>query len=74
MPINLENLQARLTELETKVAFQEQTIEELNHAVIEQQFALDKVHHQVRYLVEKLQGLQPSNIASRDEETPPPHY
>lgn len=74
MPINLESLQARLTELETKVAFQEQAIEDLNQALIDQQFALDKIQHTVRYLAEKLQGVQPSNIASREEETPPPHY
>lgn len=74
MPINLENLFAYLTELETKVAFQEQALDELNQALIDQQFALDKVQQTVRFLAERLQGLQPSNIASRDEETPPPHY
>lgn len=71
-----ENLQllARITELESKVAFQEVTIEELNQALINQQFAVDKMQLQLRQLAEKLQGLQPSNIASRSEETPPPHY
>lgn len=71
-----ENLQifARITELETKVAFQEVIIEELNQALISQQFAVDKMQLQLRQLAEKLQGLQPSNIASRSEETPPPHY
>ncbi|MDG6447892.1 SlyX family protein [Glaesserella parasuis] len=63
-----------LAELETKIAFQEHTIEELNQALVDQQFALDKLQQQVRHLAEKLQGIQPSNIASRSEETPPPHY
>lgn len=74
MQQNLEYLLAHITELETKLAFQEQTIEELNQALVHQQFALDKLHNQMRHLAEKLQGVQPSNIASRAEETPPPHY
>ncbi|QIW15203.1 SlyX protein [Pasteurellaceae bacterium RH1A] len=64
----------RITELETKLAFQEFTLEELNQALIEQQFALDKLQLQVRHLAEKLSGMKGSNIASREEETPPPHY
>lgn len=74
MQQNLDKLFAYLTELESKVAFQDQTIEELNQALITQQLALDKLQNQVRYLAEKLQGVQPSNIASLAEETPPPHY
>lgn len=63
-----------LAELETKIAFQEHTIEELNQALVDQQFALDKLQQQVRHLAEKLHSVQPSNVASRAEETPPPHY
>ena len=74
MKTNSEQFQSYLTELETKVAFQEQTIDELNQALIHQQFALDKLQLQVRQLAEKLSGIQPSNIASLSEETPPPHY
>lgn len=74
MTTNLEKVLDYLTELETKVAFQEQTIEELNQALITQQFAIDKLQNQMRHLAEKLKGMQPSNIASQSEETPPPHY
>ncbi|MBS6008502.1 SlyX family protein [Haemophilus parahaemolyticus] len=73
MPSNLE-LFNRIEELETKVAFQEITIEELNQALIDQQFALDKLQTQVRHLAEKFKGISASNVASREEETPPPHY
>lgn len=68
------DLSQRLTELETKVAFQDITIEELNQALIHQQFALEKAQTQLRQLAEKLRGMQPSNLASAAEETPPPHY
>ncbi|QLB20762.1 SlyX protein [Vespertiliibacter pulmonis] len=74
MPTNIENILTHLTELETKITFQEQTIEELNQALVDQQFVLDKIQQQVRHLAEKLQGAQGSNIASLVEETPPPHY
>ncbi|MFZ7171798.1 SlyX family protein [Avibacterium volantium] len=64
----------QIAELETKVAFQEHAIEELNQALIEQQFAIEKMQLQLRHLAAKLKDLQPSNIASQAEETPPPHY
>ncbi len=51
---------ARMDELETKVAFQENTIEQLNQALIEQQFIIDKMQLQLRYLAQKLKDVQPS--------------
>ena len=73
MAINSE-LAARITELEAKAAFQEQLLEDLNQALITQQFTLDKMQIQLRYLAAKLKESQGSQIASRAEETPPPHY
>ncbi len=73
MPTNQE-LFTRINELEAKLAFQEITIEELNQSIIEQQFVLDKLQTQIRYLAEKFKGISASNVASRAEETPPPHY
>lgn len=72
--MNNHDLLNRIAELETKITFQEGLIDDLNQALITQQFALDKLQQQVRLLAQKLSDLQPSNIASMSEETPPPHY
>ena len=69
-----KNLEPRIAELEMKLTFQETIIEELNQALIEKQFLIDKMQVQLRYLVNKLKDVQPSNIATQAEETPPPHY
>jgi protein slyX homolog len=69
-----KNLEPRIAELEMKLTFQETIIEELNQALIEQQFLIDKMQVQLRYLVNKLKDVQSSNIATQAEETPPPHY
>ncbi|MGR3807280.1 SlyX protein [Pasteurella testudinis DSM 23072] len=71
---SFNNLQQQITELEMKLTFQEGTIEDLNQSLIEQQFIIDRLQQQVRLLARKLVDLQPSNIASQAEETPPPHY
>lgn len=60
--------------LETKVAFQEMTIEELNQMVVNLQADINKLKEQLTLLSQKLQANQTSNIASLSEETPPPHY
>ncbi|WP_299016795.1 SlyX family protein [uncultured Photobacterium sp.] len=70
----IEKLQAQIDELEMKQAFQEQTIEDLNQALTAQQFLIDKMQVQLKFMVGKVKGMEPSNLASESEETPPPHY
>jgi len=69
-----EKLQAQIDELEMKQAFQEQTIEELNQALTKQQFLIDEMRVQLKFMVGKVKGMQTSNMADESEETPPPHY
>lgn len=70
----IQQLQSRLDELEMKLAFQEQTIDELNEALTKQQFMIDRMEVQLKFMVGKVKGMQTSNMADESEETPPPHY
>jgi len=70
----MTEIKDRLNYLEEKIAFQEQTIDELNEALTNQQQNIDKMHIQIKYIIDKLKGSTTSNIADAEEETPPPHY
>tara|TARA_Y100000296_G_scaffold57688_1_gene66351 strand:- start:415 stop:660 length:246 start_codon:yes stop_codon:yes gene_type:complete len=63
-----------IEELQTKLAFQEHTIDALNDALSSQQRQLEKMEFQLKHVIDKVKGMEPSNIVKMSEETPPPHY
>ena len=69
---NETDLHAHLVELETKVAFQEQTIETLNVVVTRLQSAVDRLTHEVSALKVQLRTVAPSLVGTGTEK--PPHY
>ncbi|MCU7975967.1 MULTISPECIES: SlyX family protein [unclassified Shewanella] len=70
----MQGVQAQIEDLETKLAFQELTVEELNQEVIKLNRLVAHQQHQIHMLIGKLQDMEPSYMATQAEETPPPHY
>ena len=63
---------ARMQEIETKIAYQERMIESLNEALTDQQKQLDQMRGMLARLEQRLAG--GDEIRRPDEEVPPPHY
>jgi SlyX protein len=63
----------RLEVLETKVVFQDRTLDALNGVVAEQYDRIDKLSAQVEKLQEIARSLEPGGVEA-GEEPPPPHY
>lgn len=67
-------MEDRLIELETRVAFQDDLLHQLNEIVSRQSVELDSLILQMRRMQERLEGMEPAHMKSQEEETPPPHY
>ncbi|AEH34363.1 SlyX [Vibrio anguillarum 775] len=70
----IQQLEQRVSDLECQLAFQEQTIDELNQALSTQQLMLTKMQDQMKYVAGKVKNMDASHLADPSEETPPPHY
>lgn len=67
-------MQQRIAELETQLAFQEDTLQTLNAIVTRQQQQIDKLNHDVQSLLAQLHQLGDAMQRPETEEAPPPHY
>ncbi len=72
--MSTEKLENRVEELEMKLTFQEQTIEELNSALIQQQIDFRKITRMLENVASQIENISQDGQASKDVEPPPPHY
>ncbi|MBS8239706.1 SlyX protein [Marinobacter lipolyticus] len=68
------DLETRLDELETRLAFQDDLINTLSEQVAKQEMDIRELWEAKRLLNQQLKEVSPSNIKREEEETPPPHY
>lgn len=65
--------EARIDELEAKLSFAEDLIDELNSTVFRQQEQLDRLQQQIVLLHQQLQTVMPEETRNLRDELPP-HY
>jgi len=65
---------ARITELEIKLAYAEDMLEQLNMTVFRQQERIDLLQAELRLLNSRLEGLAASQETTDLREEIPPHY
>jgi SlyX protein len=67
-------LEARLVELETRLAFQEQALAELSDALAATRLELSRNDGLLRRALEELRASRPGIAGDPADEPPPPHY
>lgn len=65
--------EARLTELEIKLGFSEDLLEELNRTVFRQQQQIEELQRHIKTLREQIQASMPAEQRSLVDDLPP-HY
>ncbi|KQB54317.1 hypothetical protein AQS70_07615 [Pseudomonas endophytica] len=66
-------LEARVMELESRLAFQDDTIQALNDVLVSQQNAVDRLQLQMAALLKRQEEMG-GQFESLEQEAPPPHY
>jgi len=64
----------RCTELEIKLAYQEDIIKALNDVVCSQQESIDRIEQTCRYLMQRLQEVTQGPLSEVSGQEKPPHY
>ncbi|MGL4995093.1 MAG: SlyX family protein [Deefgea sp.] len=65
-------MESRITELEIRLALQDELLDELNQIIARQQLQIDQLRQDLRYLQERSSGPEQSGRSLLDEI--PPHY
>ena len=67
-----DHVNARIDALEMRVAYQDQVIEDLNQAIIDQWKQIDGLKRQLAEILDRVQDVEDGSTAA--PERPPPHY
>jgi SlyX protein len=67
------DIEERINDLQSRLAFQDDTIQALNDALVGQQRLLERLQLQVAALI-KRQDEVSSQFSVAEDEAPPPHY
>ena len=68
-----EALSARIDALEIRIAYQDETIEDLNATVTEQWKQIDALTRRIAALIDRVEAAE-TRAATGAPEPPPPHY
>ena len=68
-----KTLEARLAEIEAKLTFSEDMLEELNRTIYRQQQHIDRLQQELRALRELVNNTSPADPVRPSDEVPP-HY
>lgn len=63
-----------IVDLQTRLAFQDGLLEELNQVVTDQQKQIDRLVLSIAALKAQLESLQHTQLMRQSDEPPPPHY
>ncbi len=69
----MSNTEARLTDLEVKLSFTEDLVDDLNRTIFRQQQQIDLLINEIRSLRDQLTNMPPEERRSLRDEIPP-HY
>ncbi len=66
-------LEQRITDLEARLAFQDDTIQTLSDVLFAQQRTVERLQAQLGVLARRQEDMQ-SRMGGEEDEAPPPHY
>lgn len=69
----MQEIQARVIELESRQAFQDDSIQALNDVLVEQQRTIERLQLQLLALAKRVEEVG-GGFSVAEQEAPPPHY
>ena len=67
-------MEDKIIDLQSKLAFQDETINDLNEVITDQQNQLDQLREEIRLLGLRISSVAETSNVSDEKEPPPPHY
>ncbi|WP_394175714.1 SlyX family protein [Thalassotalea litorea] len=71
---DIAQLRQRLDTLETRLAFQDDVIEQLNNEISVHQQQIKELNEQLHLIGQKVRDMNTSVVGRQEDEAPPPHY